>query len=223
MENRNIGLKVIIIILVVALIACITFIVWDKLIYKSKIDISDINDNTSMLENKKENIEENLNSQEVLVENNKKTDSIQKESNDYKIFANNLKNSLKNISGSMMYYANGGYFFTGQYSITLEKEGTLYVDYTNTSLKNELGKIKIAENVLNFDVIETAQGGGHTLFFIKEDGTVGKAEVEYRASNFKTNGIVQDLGLKNIVSMIPVKSGLATVYFVDINGNIYSL
>ena len=63
------------------------------------------------------------------------------------------------------------------------------------------------------------------LYFINEDGTVGKADAEYRMNN--EISVIKDIGYKNIVSIISGTfgdefTGYHGPIFIDINGRIYS-
>ena len=63
------------------------------------------------------------------------------------------------------------------------------------------------------------------LYFINEDGTVGKADTEYRMND--NISVIKDIGYKNIVSIISGTfgdefTGYHGPIFIDINGKIYS-
>lgn len=98
-----------------------------------------------------------------------------------------------------------------------------FIVYDET-LSQKFGKYKDAENVLSFSIFSSGQGGGHYLYFINEDGTVGSADVEYGVVNEGKISINKDLECKNIVSILPgiygdIYSPSTEAILIDINGN----
>lgn len=111
----------------------------------------------------------------------------------------------------------------GKYSVSLLNNGSLMIHYSNESESR-----MISNNVLSFYLINTGQNTGKTLFFIKEDGTVSKASIEYgysADSDIKIDDNVNNL--KNIVSIIPGSfsedgvTGVRGPIFIDIYGKMY--
>lgn len=111
----------------------------------------------------------------------------------------------------------------GDYIVRLSKDGLLSIEYSNeSSVRN------ISDNVLSYYLINTGQDIGKTLFFIKEDGTVSKASIEYGYSALSDIEIEDNVnGLKDIVTILEGSyseglSGSHGPIFIDINGNMYS-
>lgn len=164
-----------------------------------------------------------------LVNENQKTNEQTKENNIYKNFSSNLKSEIskKYDSNNLNYQTISNEVVKDGYEVFLTKENTLYVKYNNANLLAKYGEYKIAENVLNFYIISTGQGGGNTLYFINEDGTVGSADTEYNIENENQINIKKDIGYKNIVSIVNGTfgdgySGVNGPIFIDIEGNIFS-
>lgn len=146
------------------------------------------------------------------------------DNNSYIIFSNNLSDEISSdfndYNYSMKYVEN--YFVPDGYTVRLDNNGILYVKYSVEDKERV-----IASNVLSFYLINTGQDLGNTLFFINNDGTVGKASTEYGYSSEKKIEIVNKIdGFNNIVSIVEgvygdEYSGYHGPLFVDINGNIF--
>ena len=149
--------------------------------------------------------------------------------NSYEVFAKNLKEQIKK------YDANKGQNESVSnaqvdegYQINLTSNGELYVEYYKKELATKFGKTKLADKVLAFYIIETGNGGLHMVYFIYEDGTVGKADVEsVFDGTVSTIPVDKVEGYKNIVSVVQGVFGTehsagAGAIFIDINGNIYN-
>ena len=178
------------------------------------------NEVTSNVEsNTTSNVESNVTSN---VDSNVATAS---KSNDYNVFANNFKQEFSKFNNDNMQSLDVKNSIVGDYNISIDAQGILYVDYEDAKLKAKFGKKKIASNVLSFYLIESGNGGGNVLYFINQNGTVGLADIEYGA---ETNiNIKTDLGYKNIVNVISgvfsaQKSAAASAIFVDIDGKLYN-
>ena len=204
MENKknSKGLIVLVIILIICVLGLTGYILYDK-------------------NNKSDNIS--------LGNENKTTAEQKKENNNYKSFSSNLKSEIskKYDSNNLNYQTISNEVVKDGYEVFLTKENTLYVKYNNVELLSKYGKYKIADNVLNFYIISTGQGGGNTLYFINEDGTVGSADTEYSIENENQIKIKNDIGYKNIVSIVNGTfgdgySGVNGPIFIDIDGNIFS-
>lgn len=139
----------------------------------------------------------------------------------------NLKNEISNLESVINEYVINDIVVEG-YDIRLEKDGNLYVEYMENNLNEMYGKYKISDNVLSCYVINTGQDVGNTLYFIKDDGTVGSANTEYGlVDDYKEITVTNDLGYKNIVTILPAVfsneyTGARGPIFVDISGNIFS-
>lgn len=146
--------------------------------------------------------------------------------NNYNIFAQSLKKELSKYDNNNYNYQRvTNEIVPDGYEISINEKGTLYVRYFNKELNDKYGKYKIADNVLSFYVINDGQNFGNMLYFINEDGTVGKASAEYRMND--NISVIKDIGYKNIVSIISGTfgdefTGYHGPIFIDINGKIYS-
>ena len=146
--------------------------------------------------------------------------------NNYNIFAQSLKKELSKYDNNNYNYQRvTNEIVPDGYEISINEKGCLYVRYFNKELNDKYGKYKIADNVLSFYVINDGQNFGNMLYFISEDGTVGKADTEYRMND--NISVIKDIGYKNIVSIISGTfgdefAGYEGPIFIDINGRIYS-
>lgn len=146
--------------------------------------------------------------------------------NSYTIFSQNFKKELsKYDKNNYNYQIVTNQIIEDGYAITLNEKGSLYVKYFNKELNDKYGTYKLADNVLSFYVINDGQNFGNMLYFINEDGTVGKADTEYRMNN--NISVIKDIGYKNIVSIISGTfgddyTGTHGPIFIDINGNLFS-
>ena len=146
--------------------------------------------------------------------------------NNYNIFAQNLKKELSKYDNNNYNYQRvTNEIVPDGYEISINEKGALYVRYFNKELNDKYGKYKIADNVLSFYVINDGQNFGNMLYFINEDGTVGKASAEYRMND--NISVIKNIGYKNIVSIISGTfgdefTGYEGPIFIDINGRIYS-
>ena len=203
--------NIVIVILIILLVSVSGYLVYDKFIVE---DNQLIDNNTKV---------ENDNNTEVESDNN-----IEK-NNDYILFANNLKSQFSKFDSNnhMSQFFNSELISDG-YEVYLDEERNLYINYFNDKLNKKYGEYLITSNVLYFNVVSTGQGGGNTLFFINEDGTVGSAEIEYGVHNDESKpDVTKDLGYKDIVAIVggvfgDGYTGASGPIFIDINGNIYS-
>lgn len=208
MESKNNGgLIVIIMILLIALLGVCGYVAYDKILTQKDVENND---------NKEINNEvvDNENKEEIAT-------------NNYELFATNLKNQFsKYDSNKHSYLFVNSDFVEDGYEIYLNENQNLFVRYFNKELNTKYGEYKIADNVLSFYVVAVGQGGGNMLYFINEDGTVGSADTEYGIANNNIT-IKKDIGYKNIVSIIGGSfsdgiGGIKSPIFIDINGNIFS-
>lgn len=111
--------------------------------------------------------------------------------------------------------------FGNDYDVVL-LNGKLTVNYKDEELKSIFGKVYlIATDVWNFEMVYTGNGGFRNLYFIKNDGTVGMANVELGALDKKIEIENNYKGYKNIVNILEGTSGGGSyAMFIDINGNI---
>ena len=111
--------------------------------------------------------------------------------------------------------------FGSNYDVVL-KNGKLTVNYKDEELKATFGKeYLIAKDVWNFEMIYIGNGGFRQLYFIKEDGTVGMADIELGAIS-KNIEITSVENMKNITNILEETTGGASgPIFIDIDGKIY--
>lgn len=143
---------------------------------------------------------------------------------DYSEYSNKVKSQRTLMSDQGVSIMSGvENSLVGDYIVRLSKDGLLSIEYSNeSSVRN------ISDNVLSYYLINTGQDIGKTLFFIKEDGTVSKASIEYGYSADSDIEIEDNInGLKDIVTILEGSysdglSGSHGPIFIDINGNMYS-
>lgn len=204
-KNKNTGLVVIIVILLLAVIGLGGYIVYDKVL-KNSSNETENNDNKPS-------------------DNLKDTDQNGQttKNNNYQLFASNLKNEFSKYDEKNRPYLNViSTIGNGNFIIYLTENRELYIKYYN---KDKKAEHKIADNVLSFNAVTVGKGGGKMLYFINEDGTVGSADIEFGLEKEIT--VKKDLGYKNIVSIVGGIFGdeenvINDVVFIDIDGNIYS-
>lgn len=205
-KSKSITLVVILSLVIVGLIG---YIVYDKFLSKEAKDAT----NNVIEKTSSEEIEEDP----KVIEN------------DYQIYSESFRKEFSKFdtyNHSYLFLKNE--YIPDGYSITLNEMGSLYVVYINSELNRKYGEFKIADNVLSFYSISTGQDSGNTLYFIKDDGTVGSAETEYGAIDSDGTIVIDnDLGYKNIVTIMAGTfgddfAGGTGPIFVDINGKIFS-
>ena len=206
-KNKNTGLVVIIVILLLAVIGLGGYIVYDKV-------LKDLSNGTVNNDNK-------------TSDNLKDTDRNGQttKNNNYQLFASNLKNEFSKFSSHNRPYLNvQSMMENGDYVVYLTENQELYIKYYKEELKNKFGDYKITDKVIGYNVVPTGNGGISILYFINEDGTVGSADVDGVSSEIT---VKKDIGYKNIVSIISCEygafgGGVLGPAFIDIDGNIYS-
>ncbi len=158
----------------------------------------------------------------------KNTNVLNNEENNYGKYAKKLSDEINNFSDSNYLSQRVDHeMLQSVYYVTLNKNKELHIEYSNEELNNVFGNYKISDNVISFYIINDGQAFFNNLYYIKTDGTVGKADVESPNINNKNITITNDLGLKNIVTILPTtfdsqESGYHGPTFVDINGNIFT-
>lgn len=204
-KNKNTGLVVIIVILLLAVIGLGGYIVYDKV----------LKDSSNETENNDNKPSDNLKDTDQNGQTTK--------NNNYQLFASNLKNEFSKYDEKNRPYLNvTSTIGNGNFIIYLTENRELYIKYYN---KDKNAEHKIADNVLSFNTLTVGKGGGKMLYFINEDGTVGSADIEFGLEKEIT--VKKDLGYKNIVSIVGGIFGyeenvINDVVFIDIDGNIYS-
>ena len=210
MEKKNTGLIITIVVLVVLLLGLFGYVCYDKFYLDKKDDASKVDNKTN----------ENVNT----------TDN-------FKVFAKKLKanrvkqmqeDSKNNISTNADVYTSANSDI-GYYSILLTDDGTLSVSYDNKNLKKY--DTTIDSNVLFYELVNFGNGGYKTLLYVKEDGRLYSASVEYDvySENKKAVGSLygdyKDIVLIRQVSRLDKTDGVTTGFkdleLVDINGNTY--
>ena len=223
MKKQGMGLKVLVVILIIALLGSVGYICYDKLL-SSKTS----SDKETELNTKTEN---NSTTTET------KEQTITKTSNDYSLFVKKLKESraalFNNQKKLISFDDHENYDWSGDslsYSVLLEKDGTLKLKYNDNERT-------LASNVILFRIVYLSNGGYKSLCYVTEDGFVYVVKVEAAIKGETDFKSVKQKSAKEIVSIIPGGSGdverddngeivvggggAAHPYFVDINGNIY--
>lgn len=142
----------------------------------------------------------------------------------YKIFADNLKKEVSKYGNDANFQIISGDGIK-PYNVKLLANGNISVHFEDEETEQKYGTDSLAQKVIAFNIVETGNGGLHTLYFINEDGTVGSADIEAVGMN-KNIKIKSKIGdLKNIVAIISgagdlETSGAAIPFFVDIDGKI---
>lgn len=158
----------------------------------------------------------------------KNTNVLNNEENNYGKYAKKLSDEINNFGDSNYLSQRVDHeMLQSVYYVTLNKNKELHIEYSNEELNNVFGNYKISDNVISFYIINDGQAFFNNLYYIKTDGTVGKADVESPNINNKNITIINDLGLKNIITILPTtfdsqESGYHGPTFVDINGNIFA-
>lgn len=142
---------------------------------------------------------------------------------DYSEYSNKVKSQRALMSDQGVSIMSGVEdSLVGDYIVRLSNDGLLSIEYSNeSSVRN------ISDNVLSYYLINTGQDIGKTLFFIKEDGTVSMASIEYGYSALSDIEIENNVnGLKDIVTILEGsysegESGSHVPIFIDIYGNMY--
>ena len=206
MEKKNTGLIITIVVLVVLLLGLGGYVCYDKF-YLDKNG-----DDVSKVDNKN-----NDNSFDVYAKA-LKANKVKKMQDD----------SKNNISTNADVYnsANGD---IGYYSVLLTDDGKLSVSYDKDSLKKY--DTTIDSNVLFYELVNFGNGGYKTLLYVKEDGRLYNASVEYDvySENKKAVGSLygdyKDIVLIRQVGRLDKSDGVTTGFkdleLVDINGNTY--
>ena len=210
MEKKNTGLIITIVVLVVLLLGLFGYVCYDKFYLDKRDDVSKVNNK----------INENVNF-----------------TGTFDVFAKTLKanrvkhmqeDSKNNISTNADVYnsANGD---IGYYSVLLTDDGKLSVSYDKDSLKKY--DTTIDSNVLFYELVNFGNGGYKTLLYVKEDGRLYNASVEYDvySENKKAVGSLygdyKDIVLIRQVGRLDKSNGVTTGFkdleLVDINGNTY--
>lgn len=164
----------------------------------------------------------------VLYKEVKKTNVSKDVENNYEKYAKKLSDEINNFGDSIYLSQRVEHeMLQSIYYVTLNKNKELYIEYSDKKLNNAFGNYKISDNVISFYIINDGQSFFNSLYYIKTDGTVGKADVETPNINNKNVNINNDLGFKNIVTILPTtfdsqESGYHGPTFVDINGNIFT-
>lgn len=158
----------------------------------------------------------------------KNTKVLNNEENNYEKYAKKLSDEINNFSDSNYLSQRVDHeMLQSVYYVTLNKNKELHIEYSDEKLNNVFGNYKISDNVISFYIINDGQSFFNSLYYIKTDGTIGKADVETPNINNKNINTNNDLEFKNIVTILPTtfdsqESGYQGPTFVDINGNIFT-
>ena len=223
-ERKNSGVKVLLMVLILLVLCLIGLTCYKMFIYDKK------NDNKQNSKNTVEN-----NNQSDINVNDEKTNDNQSENNLNNNDAQNNNsadvtvesiytkylNKLSEQIGSK--YNNGD---NGTYQILTSKRVGGYEDLDySISISNDkvlkLDNNKIADNVLEYFVVNNGNGGAQSLYYIDTKGNIYSVDHENSLSE-KSEIKSNKLSYKNIVSVLPgVHGNSRGPIFVDIEGNMY--
>lgn len=146
----------------------------------------------------------------------------------YKIFAKNLKKAVSKYDSKEKNANVMGSSGDFPFEIELLSNGNLSIEFYDKKTNKKYGTKTLAKNVLAVNVVEEGNGGYRTPYFICEDGTVGRANVDESILNKEKKIKVEYKinKLKNIVSIVSggggfAMSGACNPIFIDIDGKIY--
>lgn len=146
----------------------------------------------------------------------------------YKIFAKNLKKAVSKYDSKEKNANVMGSSGDFPFEIELLSNGNLSIEFYDKKTNKKYGTKTLAKNVLAVNVVEEGNGGYRTPYFICEDGTVGRANVDESILNKEKKIKVEYKinKLKNIVSIVSGGGGFAmggawNPIFIDIDGKIY--
>ena len=195
------GLKVLVWLLAVLLIAAIGYILADKFIFNEKQE-NNATDNATTI-----------------------ADDAKTTSNEWSLFAKNMIDKRKTAGLVFSDTISGDGESNKCYSLDLDKDGTLGFYQCILSEKEE-----IAKNVLFFSSIQLGGENGETLFYVTEDGetykvnniqkVVNESFLSPDKINIETTKIEAAKEVVNIIPGVVSEEG-GVAYFIDINGNIY--
>ena len=219
-KKSNKGLVVALIIIIVLLLGGLGFGAYK---YMS------LDKDYSKLKNENKSISEDLNKQKEEAEKAKSEQEKVSTTNDYSLFVKKMKEERAKLNTT----ANGW-----KYVVSFPAEGDAN-DYhpaykVNLTIDGILSvnKKTIAKDVLFYRILYFGNGGFKGIYYVSEDGKAYFSDIEYalyQKREFKTKVIKN---ASNVVNILPAfvdefKDGFqgpggSVVYFVDINGNIYS-
>lgn len=161
----------------------------------------------------------------IIIDRNLSGNSVSDVVNSYEKYVKNMISERQSKFEDRVLYRStvDSDIINERYMIELTKDGELSVEYFN----NYESKV-IATGVLNYYLINVGQESGKVLYFINEDGTVGKvSNIEYNHTSIDDISVEQKINnLTNIVTIVDGSfseglSGHRGPIFIDINGNIY--
>ncbi len=230
-EQKNTGMLVTIIILVIAVLGLGGYLVYDKVIEKDEPKVDNTQETDENVQNENtdnDNVVENENSNNV--ENNN-TQIIEKEmtaDEKYRIFADNMKKNMRIEGGSVIYTIDlDGRYAKNVSSVEVNTNGNIYLVLATENLKNQYnntdnGSYKLTIDNLLFTDFVTSDGQGFTgLIFIKTDGTVSKLSLN--DSNIQIVDVPNVKNIVNVVNRYEGIGGASVAKLIDIDGKYYDL
>lgn len=142
------------------------------------------------------------------------TDTTVIEGDDDNSFTSNVLSSIKNLNG-FTYGFKSNNFGNGYVYAYINSDGSLILE------NNE--KHTIASNVVFVDFLWEGNGGAPSLYFVREDGSVGV--VKNAAAHYTESPVVEEISInRKAVSVKNVTmQGGHKVVIVDIDGNFIDL
>ena len=208
MEEKKNGLVIPFIIVIVLLLGLASYICYDKFLKPSE--------STKCVTKSADTENKSLNDKKCEESKN----------NQYDIFANNMKAKRSEFDKNNTFY-KWRRSDEGNYYVYLDRNGTLYISFVDEKYSSKYTDYKVADKVLSFYIIDEGVGEGGFVFFINEDGTVGKVDAEKAIRETGSISIKNDIGYKNIVAISEgifgnEQSGAHYAIFMDIDGNMFS-
>ena len=206
--------NVVIILLLIVSISFGTYIIYDEFLKEEKMELKDCNKEELCDEYKNKN--ESVNTDANNYFTNLKKNRTYKENN-----LGNYVNLLLDQNGNIYYKSK-----TGEYpsSILSKVKNYEFKDYVTNFGDNHIYEgIKLdISNVLTMYYGEEGQSGNDCFVFIKENGNVSYAEIDYDLNVMMLKDNIS--GLKNIVSVIQSDGyDWYSMALIDADGKIYEL
>ena len=232
MEEKKNTFKIVNIILAILLVISLGYSIYDKFISKTLPLKCPVCEKDS--------------SKECPICDNKTDENKTTTANSYQVFSANLKKKITSWK-LQTFLAKDGYWTkyedSGEYDVTYKvvltnkMELKLVFDVETPADDNHQGiyikkygkEIKIASNIISFNIAQFGPGAYQNIYFINENGTIGVAE-PYDMFNGSGNKmpVTNPLpGYKDIVSIVQGTfddvGSTQDPYAIDINGNAYAI
>lgn len=155
-----------------------------------------------------------------------KTEKVEMTSDEkYKIFVQNLKKGIANLEEDTTVGGNYSmpYDNLGSYSLDLDSNGNLSIQFTDEKLEETYATDKLATDIIAYYNIFIGQDASRVLYVIKSDGTLWRTSIEPVCweENYQIS-FEKESKYKNIVSIVgSFGPGAMQPLFIDIEGKIF--